>query len=69
MSLALSPQAPTAGPRRAGSQLAVPCWFMRGGTSTGPFFRATRPPTIPSFWRPWARRIRGKSTAWAAPIR
>ncbi|ACL41319.1 protein of unknown function DUF453 [Pseudarthrobacter chlorophenolicus A6] len=29
-----------AGPRRAGSQLAVPCWFMRGGTSKGPFFRA-----------------------------
>lgn len=26
--------------RRAGSQLAVPCWFMRGGTSKGPFFRA-----------------------------
>ena len=40
MSLALSPQAPAAGPRRAGSQLAVPCWFMRGGTSKGPFFRA-----------------------------
>ena len=28
------------GPRRAGSQLAIPCWFMRGGTSRGPFFRA-----------------------------
>ena len=29
-----------AGPRRRGGQLAVPCWFMRGGTSKGPFFRA-----------------------------
>lgn len=27
------------GLRRAGSQLAVPCWYMRGGTSKGPFFR------------------------------
>jgi 4-oxalomesaconate tautomerase len=23
-----------------GSQRAIPCWFMRGGTSKGPFFRA-----------------------------
>ena len=29
-----------AAPRRRGGQLAVPCWFMRGGTSKGPFFRA-----------------------------
>jgi 4-oxalomesaconate tautomerase len=28
------------GPRLHGSQVAVPCWFMRGGTSRGPFFRA-----------------------------
>jgi len=28
------------GPRLLGSQLAVPCWYMRGGTSKGPFFRA-----------------------------
>nr|WP_306664810.1 PrpF domain-containing protein [Streptomyces sp. Rer75] len=35
--------APAAGsppPRLRGSQVAVPCWFMRGGTSRGPFFRA-----------------------------
>jgi len=35
--------APSAGsppPRLRGSQVAVPCWFMRGGTSRGPFFRA-----------------------------
>jgi 4-oxalomesaconate tautomerase len=25
---------------QTGGQLAVPCWFMRGGTSKGPFFRA-----------------------------
>jgi 4-oxalomesaconate tautomerase len=29
------------GPRTRGSQVAVPAWFMRGGTSRGPFFRAT----------------------------
>ncbi|MGF4041914.1 4-oxalomesaconate tautomerase [Paenarthrobacter nitroguajacolicus] len=29
-----------ADPRHLGSQAAVPCWFMRGGTSKGPFFRA-----------------------------
>lgn len=29
------------GAHLAGAQLAVPCWFMRGGTSKGPFFRAT----------------------------
>ena len=33
-----------AGPRPAGSQLAVPCWFMRGGTSKGPFFRGADMP-------------------------
>ncbi|GGX73351.1 4-oxalomesaconate tautomerase [Streptomyces minutiscleroticus] len=27
-------------PRPRGGQVAVPCWFMRGGTSKGPFFRA-----------------------------
>ena len=27
-------------PRLHGSQIAIPCWFMRGGTSRGPFFRA-----------------------------
>lgn len=27
-------------PRRRGDQVAVPCWFLRGGTSRGPFFRA-----------------------------
>ncbi|CAN7510000.1 4-oxalomesaconate tautomerase [Arthrobacter sp. LjRoot78] len=27
-------------PRVQGSQTAIPCWFMRGGTSKGPFFRA-----------------------------
>jgi 4-oxalomesaconate tautomerase len=32
--------APAAGLRLRGSQLAVPCWYMRGGTSKGPFFRA-----------------------------
>ena len=31
---------PPPGPRPHGSQTAVPCWFMRGGTSRGPFFRA-----------------------------
>jgi 4-oxalomesaconate tautomerase len=30
----------TTGPRVQGSQTAIPCWFMRGGTSRGPFFRA-----------------------------
>lgn len=27
-------------PPSAGGQTAVPCWFFRGGTSRGPFFRA-----------------------------
>lgn len=27
-------------PRLHGAQIAIPCWFMRGGTSRGPFFRA-----------------------------
>jgi 4-oxalomesaconate tautomerase len=27
-------------PRLHGGQTAIPCWFMRGGTSKGPFFRA-----------------------------
>jgi 4-oxalomesaconate tautomerase len=34
--------------RRAGSQLAIPCWFMRGGTSKGPFFRADDLPQDPA---------------------
>lgn len=34
-----------AGPRPAGGQFAVPCWLMRGGTSKGPFFRASDLPT------------------------
>ncbi|PGH51953.1 4-oxalomesaconate tautomerase [Streptomyces sp. Ru87] len=32
-------------PRPQGGQLAVPCWFMRGGTSRGPFFRAADLPS------------------------
>ena len=32
--------APAEGRHRAGGQTPVPCWFMRGGTSKGPFFRA-----------------------------
>jgi len=32
---------PAGGIHPSGGQLAVPCWFMRGGTSKGPFFRAT----------------------------
>ncbi|MFE3824674.1 4-oxalomesaconate tautomerase [Streptomyces sp. NPDC059092] len=32
--------APEPGPRTPGDQVAVPCWFMRGGTSRGPFFRS-----------------------------
>ncbi|GAA3667764.1 4-oxalomesaconate tautomerase [Arthrobacter ginkgonis] len=36
----LTSPAPAAGPRLLGSQLAVPCWYMRGGTSKGPFFRS-----------------------------
>ncbi|MHA7192097.1 4-oxalomesaconate tautomerase [Arthrobacter sp. MDT2-16] len=31
-------------PRHAGSQVAIPCWLMRGGTSRGPFFRAADMP-------------------------
>lgn len=27
--------------------MAIPCWFMRGGTSRGPFFRATDLPSDP----------------------
>ena len=34
----LSPP-PSGSLRIRGSQLAIPCWFMRGGTSRGPFFR------------------------------
>lgn len=30
-----------------GRQIAVPCWFMRGGTSRGPFFRADDLPEEP----------------------
>ncbi|MBP1136594.1 4-oxalomesaconate tautomerase [Arthrobacter sp. PvP023] len=32
-------------PFRTGGQLAVPCWFMRGGTSKGPYFRAADLPS------------------------
>ncbi len=35
------------GPRRRGGQVAVRCWFMRGGTSRGPFFRAGDLPVDP----------------------
>lgn len=37
------------GPRRLDlrSQVPIPCWFMRGGTSRGPFFRATDVPPDP----------------------
>lgn len=31
--------------RPRGSQASVPCWFMRGGTSRGPFFRASDLPS------------------------
>lgn len=31
-----------------GSQTAIPCWFMRGGTSRGPFFRAQDLPDAPA---------------------
>ncbi|MFJ9033107.1 4-oxalomesaconate tautomerase [Streptomyces sp. NPDC102274] len=33
-------------PPSAGGQIAVPCWFLRGGTSRGPFFRAGDLPTV-----------------------
>ncbi|MFE3598084.1 4-oxalomesaconate tautomerase [Streptomyces sp. NPDC059142] len=32
--------APAPRPRTHGGQTAVPCWFLRGGTSRGPFFRS-----------------------------
>ncbi|OMH36853.1 4-oxalomesaconate tautomerase [Tersicoccus sp. Bi-70] len=38
----------TTQPRRHGDQTAIPCWFMRGGTSRGPFFRATDLPAAES---------------------
>lgn len=34
--------------RSRGNQLAIPCWFMRGGTSRGPFFRAADLPEDPA---------------------
>jgi 4-oxalomesaconate tautomerase len=34
--------------RLQGSQTAIPCWFMRGGTSRGPFFRAADLPEDPA---------------------
>jgi len=37
---ATSQRAKVARPRAQGTQTAIPCWFMRGGTSKGPFFRA-----------------------------
>ncbi|RDG37428.1 PrpF domain-containing protein [Streptomyces corynorhini] len=39
---------PRPGPRTYGDQVAVPCRFMRGGTSRGPFFRAADLPTDPA---------------------
>lgn len=36
------------GPGQHGSQVAIPCWFMRGGTSRGPFFRAGDLPENPA---------------------
>ncbi|MCC9206371.1 4-oxalomesaconate tautomerase [Arthrobacter sp. zg-Y769] len=33
--------------RARGSQMGIPCWFMRGGTSRGPFFRRADLPTDP----------------------
>ncbi|MBP0456930.1 4-oxalomesaconate tautomerase [Streptomyces montanisoli] len=36
---------PAGGTRRSGGQTAIPCWFMRGGTSRGPFFRAADLPS------------------------
>ncbi|MDN4610441.1 4-oxalomesaconate tautomerase [Arthrobacter sp. IIF3SC--B10] len=36
------------GARWAGSQVAIPCWFMRGGTSRGPFFRTADMPVDPA---------------------
>lgn len=35
-------------PRVKGGQIAIPCWFMRGGTSKGPFFRAGDLPEEPT---------------------
>ncbi|MET8831888.1 4-oxalomesaconate tautomerase [Streptomyces sp. NPDC004610] len=34
--------------RSHGDQFAVPCWFLRGGTSRGPFFRAADLPADPA---------------------
>ncbi|MGY1439853.1 4-oxalomesaconate tautomerase [Streptomyces reniochalinae] len=36
------------GTRLHGSQVAVPCWLLRGGTSRGPFFRAADLPADPA---------------------
>lgn len=38
---AVAPHTPGDVGHPAGGQTSVPCWFMRGGTSKGPFFRAT----------------------------
>ncbi len=35
-------------PPAPGGQIPVPCWFMRGGTSRGPFFRAGDLPSDPA---------------------
>ena len=43
-------------------QTAIPCTVMRGGTSKGLYF-------LSDDLRPWARLIRARSTAWAAPTR
>ena len=56
-------------------QTAIPCTVMRGGTSKGLYFLASRPAgrcsrrATPCCWRPWARPTRARSTAWAARIR
>ena len=55
-------------------QTAIPCMMMRGGTSKGAYFLAVDLPADTaardaSCWPSWARPIRARSTAWAAPIR
>ena len=56
-------------------QRPIPCLFMRGGTSHGPFFRASDLPSdigdarSRAARRRWVRPMRGRSTASAARIR
>jgi hypothetical protein len=55
------------------TQTAIPCTVMRGGTSKGLYFRASDlpggygDPRRGAAGRPWARRTRARSTAWAGP--